>query len=90
MKKRYKIKIYGDVQGVLYRFTARQIAQKLGINGWVRNEYDGSVLIVAEGEKEALDKLVKWCYEGPPLAEVSEVEIEEGEYKDEFGGFEAR
>jgi acylphosphatase len=53
------------------------MARKLGLLGWVKNEGDGSVSIVAQGEKEKLDELVSWCQEGPEGAKVDNVEMKE-------------
>ena len=55
----------------------REEAQRLGLCGWVRNEADGSVSAVAEGDEATVKKLVEWCQQGPPLAEVTEVVVSE-------------
>lgn len=81
------IKVTGTVQGVWFRDSTRRKALELGVAGFVRNEPDGSVYIEAEGEKEALDKLVAWCAVGPPKAEVEGVAVKEGALKN-FTGFE--
>ncbi len=66
--------IFGKVQGVWYRASARDKALELGLAGWVRNRPDGSVEIVAQGGTEALHALKDWCMEGPPLARVSKID----------------
>lgn len=86
-KLHYNIKVIGKVQGVWFRDSTRKKALELGLSGFVRNEDDGSVYIEAEGEKDALDKLIAWCAVGPPLAEVAKVELKEGRLQD-FTGFE--
>ncbi len=63
------------MQGVWYRGSCALQAQALGISGWARNLPDGRVEIVAEGDPEALDKLVEWCSHGPPAARVTAVEV---------------
>jgi acylphosphatase len=68
-----KIKVEGDVQGVFFRQSAQEKATELGIKGTVRNCNDDSVEIIATGSKEQLDKLVAWCWEGPPRAVVRNV-----------------
>jgi acylphosphatase len=72
----YSIKVTGVVQGVFFRASTRDKAQSLKLRGWVRNEPDGSVLIWAEGEVDALRELTEWCHQGPPRAEVTNVSVE--------------
>lgn len=74
--KRVVIKVFGQVQGVLYRHSARNFAERLGLAGWAKNEEGGSVAIVAEGEEKALGDFAEWCKKGPMLASVDEVKIE--------------
>lgn len=81
------IKIYGQVQGVFFRVSAKEEAEKLGIKGFARNERDGTVYIEAEGDEVNLDKFIKWCHDGPEAAKVDKVEITKGPLKNfsEFG-----
>ncbi len=90
MKKRYEIKIYGDVQGVFFRHDTQKKAFELGLTGWVKNEHDGSVLIIAEGEEKNLDKLVQWSHGGSSSAAVDNAKVEKEEYKGEFEDFGVR
>ncbi|HET8669208.1 MAG TPA: acylphosphatase [Candidatus Saccharimonadales bacterium] len=69
-----KIKVTGKVQGVYFRDTARQVAENLEIQGFARNEPDGSVYIEAEGSDEAIDKFLAWCQEGSREAAVEGIE----------------
>lgn len=85
--KHINIKIYGLVQGIFFRATAKAEAEKLNIKGCARNEKDGSVYIEAEGEEKNLDKFVKWCHKGPSLAKVDKVEVKIGNLKN-FSDFE--
>lgn len=73
----YKIKVSGKVQGVFYRASAKEAAERLGVKGWVRNEEDGSVLIEAEGTEGQIKDFIGWCRQGPPFAQVEKVDIEE-------------
>ncbi len=73
--KRLKVKVFGTVQGVFFRHSARIKFQELGIKGIAKNESDGSVSIEAAGEEDALNKLLEWCKKGPPSARVERVEI---------------
>jgi acylphosphatase len=75
-RARLRCFVAGRVQGVSYRAYARHQATQLGLTGWVRNCPDGRVELVAEGEQEALQQLVLWCYQGPPAANVTDVETQ--------------
>ena len=82
-----EVKVVGQVQGVFFRQGVKEVAEELGLTGWVRNEKDGAVKIIAEGEEENLHKLIEWCKEGTEWAKVERVEIEWREGKREFGEF---
>lgn len=79
--------ISGRVQGVFYRASTRQMAQSLGLLGWVRNLPDGRVEALACGDEEKLAKLETWLSQGPPMAEVDRVDVEPAEQADypDFG-----
>ncbi len=81
MVKHCKIRITGRVQGVWYRGSMQKKARELGINGFVRNEPDGSVYAEAEGEEGAVNQLVEWCKKGSELSVVKKVEAVDGELK---------
>ncbi len=68
--------VRGAVQGVGFREAVRRRAGGLGAMGWVRNDEDGAVRVHAEGPEPAVEELVSFLREGPPLAEVGEVEVE--------------
>lgn len=87
MTKHINIYIFGKVQGIFFRVTAKEKADKLGVTGFARNEADGSVYIETEGEKEKLDEFVKWCYTGPSLAKVEKVKVTKSPLKN-FSEFE--
>ncbi len=75
------IQVFGIVQGVGYRYSAKQKAQSLGIKGYVKNMYDGSVFIEAEGTIESLNEFIYWCNHGCSHSRVSEIEVKEGDVK---------
>jgi acylphosphatase len=70
--------ISGRVQGVGYRFSTADQADRLGIKGWVRNLPDGRVEAVFEGETNLINQMIQWCYQGPRAAKVKEVKLERG------------
>ena len=74
--------IEGRVQGVWFRDSTRQEAVRLGLSGWVKNRFDGTVEVVAEGPRERVETLVTWCHHGPPAAGVTGVR----EFKEDFTG----
>lgn len=68
--KTVHIIVEGKVQGVYYRATTKEMADKMGIKGWVRNSEEGNVEIVASGSEDELEKFIAWCRIGPRRAEV--------------------
>jgi acylphosphatase len=87
--RHYNITVKGKVHGVSYRFATLTKALKLNLTGYVKNLHNGDVYIEAEGNEEKINKLIEWCYVGPPLAEVTEVFAEEADLK-EFRNFEIK
>jgi acylphosphatase len=67
--------IKGKVQGVFYRATAREVAEKLGLTGWVKNTEDGHVEAIVSGAEKPVQQFVEWCWQGPPSARVTAVAI---------------
>lgn len=70
MMKACTLRVSGRVQGVFFRTSAKEVADQLGICGIVRNEPDGTVFVVAEGDEMALERFIAWCKKGPPRAQV--------------------
>lgn len=81
MEKHFNIQIYGLVQGVFFRATAKEQADKLGITGFAENQPDGSVYIEAEGEENELNQFIKWCNKGPSMAQVEKIIVTEDKLK---------
>ncbi len=90
MKKSLHILISGRVQGVFFRYSARERAEALGLTGYARNLTDGRVEIVAEGEESGLKSLLAWAHQGPPGASVFEVEVDWPPIKNSFPSFTIR
>ena len=80
MQKHVTIKVTGRVQGVFYRASTREVASKMGLKGFVRNEPDGAVYIEVEGDELVLNEFVTWCKQGPRLAQVDDVDIQDGSW----------
>jgi acylphosphatase len=81
--------ISGLVQGVGYRFSTVEQANRLGVNGWVRNLIDGRVEAVFEGSPQAVEKMIRWCHQGPTAARVKDLAVEY-EKLEGLQGFETR
>ncbi|MFA5188527.1 MAG: acylphosphatase [Patescibacteria group bacterium] len=87
-KARISLIIKGRVQGVFFRYATEKEAEKLGLTGWVRNNNDGTVEILAEGDKDMLDELIVWCKSGSRLAKVENIDVKWLLYVGEFKDFE--
>lgn len=75
--KRLAITVTGRVQGVGFRYFAKDAADSLGIAGWVRNNFDRAVECEAQGEEQDLDRFVSRLREGPPMSRVKDVAVNE-------------
>jgi acylphosphatase len=75
--QRIRAIVHGVVQGVGFRFSTREQAQRLGVKGYVRNCPNGTVEIVVEGEAQAVQALLDWAQTGPAAAKVSHVDTEQ-------------
>jgi acylphosphatase len=73
--KRVRVVIRGAVQGVGFRANCARRAEALGVTGWVRNQWDGSVEALFEGDAAAVDRLIDWCRVGPSRSDVTGVEV---------------
>jgi acylphosphatase len=80
--------VRGDVQGVGFRYFVQRRAQQLGLNGWVRNNDDGTVELVAEGKREELEQLKRALQEGPRMARVDRVDTRWSAATGNLRGFE--
>ncbi len=82
--------VHGRVQGVGFRHFVMMEASTLEITGWVRNRRDGSVEVIAEGEHQQLEKLLRALHRGPGSANVTRVDQEWENYTGKFFGFKVR
>jgi len=86
--KRIHAIVSGKVQNVGYRSWVARLGNLEGLSGWVKNLNDGSVEMVAEGEKEDLQILLDRLWDGPGAAQVDDIETDWQEVTDEFVDFE--
>jgi acylphosphatase len=79
MARAVQVEVSGQVQGVSFRGYAAQEAVRLELVGWIRNEPDGSVIAHFEGEEDAVEKMLAWCRDGSPSADVRHIEVRDVE-----------
>jgi acylphosphatase len=90
-ERRVRLLVRGRVQGVAYRAYTLDEARSAGVSGWVRNLPDGRVEAVFQGPAALVDRMVRWCHQGPPAARVSGVEaFEEEPLEEDEGSFVVR
>ncbi|MFC1912302.1 acylphosphatase [Chloroflexota bacterium] len=85
-----QITVYGRVQGVFFRVFIAEHADGLGLIGYVRNLPSGFVETRAEGEREQLEKLIRYLKAGPPGARVDKVLTSWAKYTGNYSGFRIR
>lgn len=83
MLKHYNIQITGKVQNVFFRISTKEKAEKLQINGFIKNENDGSIYMEVEGEEKNFDIFFEWLKikGGPSFAEIHKIKTKKGEIK---------
>lgn len=82
MKINKTVQVFGKVQGVYFRQSTHWKATELGINGWVKNEPDGSVSAELEGDEAHISTMLEWMKKGPERASVDKLQISEGKVRD--------
>lgn len=87
MKKRLTLTIHGSVQGIGYRYSVRNFAKARDIQGWVKNDSEGTVTVVAEGEEEDLQALLAFCYHRIDSARVQHIDRTWDDQTSEFHDF---
>jgi len=87
---RANLLITGRVQGVYFRASTVEVSREEGITGWVKNIPGGAVEALLEGEKSSVDLVIKWCRNGPPMAQVKDVKVSWGDYTGEFDEFDEK
>ncbi len=87
---RFRAIVSGRVQGVGYRASAAHEGRRLGVLGWVRNRYDGTVEAVAQADEPVLERFLVYLRHGPPGARVKSVDVEWLSVASDLGPFEIR
>lgn len=90
LERRVRVVVAGRVQGVWFRESTRLRAQELGVSGWVRNLPDGRVEALFEGSADAVAAALDFFSEGPPLAQVTQLELDEQQPGELAAGFRVR
>lgn len=89
-KASLKAWVLGRVQGVGFRYFTERMAEEIGLAGYVMNRSDGSVEVMVEGERGALEEFLRRLRQGPSGARVERVEEIWGPYTGQFAGFRVR
>ncbi len=89
-KTNTKFIVKGHVQGVGFRYFVYRKAIELGLRGYAKNLYDGSVEVVAGGNEKSVNELYSLLQKGPSRSLVSSVEIDNTDYTEKYSGFEIR
>ncbi|MEK6531200.1 MAG: acylphosphatase [Deltaproteobacteria bacterium] len=84
---RARVLIIGLVQGVYFRANTRDCAKKHGVSGWVRNNSNGTVEAMLEGNGEDVKRVIEWCRIGPASARIDRCDVQWQEYTGEFNDF---
>ncbi|HEX4824124.1 MAG TPA: acylphosphatase [Candidatus Polarisedimenticolaceae bacterium] len=87
---RIRLVVHGTVQGVGFRYAAREAASQCGVLGWVRNRADGSVEIVVQGSAASVARMTAWAESGPAYADVLRVDVAREDAAPDLEGFEIR
>jgi acylphosphatase len=90
VKAKAHVFVKGRVQGVFFRHETRKQALQLCVYGWIRNLPDGRVEGLFEGEEEDVKKLITFCRQGPPGAQVADVDVSWADYTGAFDAFRIR
>ena len=89
MVKHYLITVHGRVQGVGFRYAARNKARELGVTGWVENQSDGTVKAAVQGNADQCNAFIRWCREGTGYSWVEKIDLQEVQPGD-YAGFTIR
>ncbi len=86
---RRRVTVEGRVQGVFFRDSTRDHAERHGVAGWVSNRPDGGVEVVLEGARDRVEQVLRFLESGPPRASVERVDVQDEE-PEGLSGFQVR
>ncbi|GEM_PF-107053 len=86
-KARAHVVVSGKVQGVFFRAETKKTAARYGVFGWVKNNSDGTVEAIFEGDEDDVKAVTEWCRQGPPHSRVKDVTVIYEDYSGKFKGF---
>jgi acylphosphatase len=86
-KVRASVVVSGKVQGVFFRAKTKETAAHYGVFGWVKNNSDGTVEAIFEGDEDDVKAVIEWCRQGPPHSRVKNVTVIYEDYSGKFTGF---
>ncbi len=89
-QRRVAVAVSGDVQGVFFRSSAQDEAERLGVSGWVRNLPDGRVGAEFQGPAEAVEEMLRFCRQGPSSASVEDIDLRDLDVVAGEAGFRVR
>jgi len=87
MKSAFRIIVQGRVQGVGYRWFTMQIAQQLGIKGYVKNLVDGNVEVFAQGDDTSIQEFINQLRKGPSFSNVTNLDISDADFDHNLNQF---
>jgi len=86
-KVRASVVVSGKVQGVFFRAETKKTAARHGVFGWVKNNSDGTVEAIFEGDEDDVKAVIEWCRQGPPRSRVKDVTVIYEDYSGKFKDF---
>ena len=89
-EKTVQVIVHGRVQGVWFRATTKDGAEKRGVHGWVRNTSKGTVEAMFQGPSSSVDEMISWCHKGSSLSKVEKVDVSPVEDAESFSTFRIR
>lgn len=87
MKEGAKLIVQGTVQGIFFRRFVKEHADNLGLRGFCRNLSNGDVEIIVEGERDQIERLIRFAKKGPEHSQIRNIKIEKRKWSGDFEKF---